>query len=885
LGDRGFEEKRAVRVERLLAKEKAKEITVQEDVALRQKLRAEQRAAKLGFKVGVREERARITDKFRKIIADTDAVRKEIVDSVKESLPLREHGKFIRLVEKAKSQRDLTKAHIRIDRAADIVEKKSAITQIKKRTKNILKSKKIDVDIQNQIKDFLDDFELVKRRESTIKKLRATKEFVDRKARDGENVELPKQVIDALRILSRTSVDVLDVAKLESIIDRIDSLEKVGKIKLRSRRNLVDFEKERIIKEIEAQPSTQKFTEAPKLIPLLGKKAPVKIKLENQFRRVMNFQQHIGLSIAPMDVVFDLFDGSVGYTGEIYKNFKARTDINYSNYLEDFIFGREEIWALADKLKLNDQNFERIGVFAADQQEGGRKKLLDTGLTDAEIDAVILTENETKLFSLMRKRLDQLRTPIAKMMKEVYNESLGKVKNYFSFMTDFATMTNAEVFERVGAGAEQIGQPLTKETNKAFTKERTLGEQVIRLNAMEIYTRHIDNAFYSLHIGPDNRLLFEVANTKKFKELLGNKGSQTVLEWLDTMARKGGAQGEQRMRLLDTFRKNVGIAQLGFKLSSALIQPTALFDGASLIGNYAFKGMKNIALSKDWRTFILNNFPEVKARIGDDRAFAEFTDNRTLAKIQKKGFWMLTELDGITASSVAAGAYERYLDQNNIPLDFSKPNKKGIQEAQKLVRRTQASALFKDAPAVITRGAFTGSRQLDQLIFQFQSFMLGRWSIIRHDMVRLGIQQKDFTKAADIAFYLILAGFAEVGLRLLSKEMISWITREEIEFDKDSITRDLALGFIGNVPFVSQGVSLFAYGSNPVPALSIFGGLIRKAAFRLKGKKTETKLKGVVNLLEAINNTMVGLPGSAQLGDILESALDKGTKKKKKLRI
>ena len=163
--------------------------------------------------------------------------------------------------------------------------------------------------------------------------------------------------------------------------------------------------------------------------------------------------------------------------------------------------------------------------------------------------------------------------------------------------------------------------------------------------------------------------------------------------------------------------------------------------------------------------------------------------------------------------------------------------------------------------------------------------MLNRWSLIRHDLYNLGIKEGDYKKAGNIAFYLMMANFAELGIRKISKELINLLTGSDDDKEiKDGITKEFIMTLLGNIPFVSQAVSALGYGSIPVPSLSLIDtGLDKIRARLIKGKKFKTKLKGIANLLEVLLSTNSQLPGISQATDIIENLIDliyKDTSKK-----
>ena len=876
--DPAFLKKNAPSAARITGQPKPKETVVREDQALRASLTAQERAAKYGYRAGVAEERARLLEALRQKREDIAGIKQEVFDYARTNLPPAARGKLLSNVRDAETATDLAKAFVRVDKEVEALQRRGLVGEIKKRLAKIKDSQTIAVDYKPRVQALIDGIDLTRRQEQTMNRLEATRDYIRRERAAGRDPVMPQHLLDALDILDKKPLDTVTVPELEAIIDRIEILEQLGETKLRSRRNLIEAEKIRIFKEIEANVRRHPIEKIEEDLPPVGVKPTVSQKFRNAFIKKLNFSSLMDLSITPMDAVFDLMDGSQGYTGPMFKNFKKREDLNYSRYLDRSAKKSDEIWVLADELGLNEQNFERIGVYAAAVQETGIEKLMNAGLTMDEIQGVKLSADELKLYDKMRENLDTLRPEIEKMMREVYNESLGKVENYFSFLTDFKAMSEAEVFQRIGERADFIGDPGRKNPELGFTKARVgAGKHKIKLNAMEVYTQHIDNAIYALEIGPDNKMLFELANTDGMKELLGDRGQAIALEWVDLMSRKGGAAGDARITGIDTLRKNIGSAVLGFKLTSALIQPTALLDGAALIGKYAFSGAHDVATSKDLRIFLKDNFPELRARIADDPGYIEFSDNKTLAEIQQAGFWALQKLDGITAASITAGAYQKYLDEHGQKLDFENPDPEAVAYAQLILRRTQASPQFKDLPLILSRGKFgeqTRNRSLARLVFQFQTFMLNRWSLIRHDLARIGIQNGDYARAGNIAFYLALANLAEMGIRRMSKEMIEALTDHEEPDEDDSFWKQFAFTVTGNVPFVSQGVSMAAYGGIPVPALSVLDRIFGKTQSRLiKGKRPETKIKGLVNLAE-FAATLLGVPGARQFGDIAEDLVD-----------
>jgi len=173
-----------------------------------------------------------------------------------------------------------------------------------------------------------------------------------------------------------------------------------------------------------------------------------------------------------------------------------------------------------------------------------------------------------------------------------------------------------------------------------------------------------------------------------------------------------------------------------------------------------------------------------------------------------------------------------------LEVDLDNPNADAIQQAQLLMRRSQASAFFKDLPPVLTRGGLTGNVSLDKLILQFQTFMLNRWSTIRYDMLELGIVNADTRSTKDVmnfAFWLTIANASEMYIRRISNQVIAWATGSDEDDWEETFTQKVVLQAMSNVPFVSQISGSLIYGNIPVPAISISQKLVERGGATAKG--------------------------------------------------
>jgi hypothetical protein len=380
----------------------------------------------------------------------------------------------------------------------------------------------------------------------------------------------------------------------------------------------------------------------------------------------------------------------------------------------------------------------------------------------------------------------------------------------------------------------------------------------------------MSDTHYLVNLGPTAKYLGELAKSKEIGELYGDEGQRILRSYIDTMARKGGVGGAHVLRWLDTLRRNVGIGTLGFRLSSIGIQPSSLIDAMGMVGpTWALKGALNIATSKEWRKFVLKNMQEIRDRMGDDPAFLEFGMGRAAQKAAQWGYWPLEMLDRLTAASVAAGVYEKILHKQGRSVDFAHPDQEAINEAELLVRRTQASGTFGNVPLNVSRGTVFQSRSLAKAVYQFQTFTMNKFSLLAHDMIGEAVANGNVSQASNILVFSALAFMAEEGVRMGIRALTGGTPPpDESEEKALQIAKEAAIDFATTVPMFGQALSAIRYSSVPVPVISTGMDAIKAARQAITGKAPETKLRGGIGLAGAAGR-MAGVPGAGQASDWL----------------
>lgn len=795
---------------------------------------------------------------------DATEVQKTVADALQNSgLSKEDQASFMSTIRDIRDVRQLRRKlpslQKRVGEKIEASSKKAAIADVRKLLRRVEKSNVIAVDYVQAIRDLADAVDTTKRSAKTLDELRASLDHMER-----TGAQLPAKVRSRLKILDKKRVEDVTAAEMEGIADSIRDMIGMGRTKWKLMKAREARKQQHRLEELRA--GAKPLWNAPVLTAPIGERLDRLDRVKNKFTEARNVAQRLGIYKNQMDVIFDIQDGAADYKGPTHRIFKQTIDTSFGRYLDLVQSAQKDVRDLSKTLDLKPEQYDRVMVYAAVQQEGGIDHLKGNGITEAQARAITLTPDEMRMYTLMREKMDAMAPMIEEVMRLNYNKEFVKVDNYFSFMTDFDAMDAKAIQDMFGEDTPKVSGKSAKRKNveKGFTKGRVGGATPIKLNALDVFLKHTDNAAYLVAMGPEIRALSDLARTDDYLNIAGDLGQAVAVDWLDMLARKGKMPG--RIPILDTMRKNTSFAALGFKLSSFIIQWTAIGDGMGFVGpSYVARGLRAFATSREWRQFLKDNLPEVRERAGDDPAYMEL-DGGWAGKVQKAGMIPLQALDVRTASSVAAGAYIKSVESRGGTVDLSNPDPIAIQEAQLAMRRSQSSGFAKDAAPIISQGKFSGNSSLDRLIFQFQSFILNRWSLIEHDMFRAGIMKGNIKQGLNLALFLTLATVVENGMRVWTKELVSALFGVEPPDDKkeESALARAADEVVSLAPYVGQVAGAFGYGSIPVPSLSLIERTLDAYQWAQRSKKEETKAKHYTSAAIYGSGLLFGIPGALQ---------------------
>jgi hypothetical protein len=853
-------------------------------ITMKQWMRDREKASKEGFKAGVKEtgdKYKEIVETLRWTIKDISRVKHEIKMYGNAFLPKGYGKKISDLMDAATDQQGLIKAFIRINEMHDQYVKDTAINKLRDLFGKIASNGSIDIGYQKKALDLMSDVELKNHSDETMARIAAMKDAVDRGVVDHVTPEMAEDI----RILSKKNIKGLTLSQLNGYIEKLEQYLKLARVKLRVRGEGRRLWKDNKLRELaggsKSLTTENEYRNYAQPTTLLE-------RIDLFFNKMKNAADKVATAISPIDVMFDELDGGRGlFNGVNFRTFKSVLDARFGEFLDLEDSLQIPFIKMAQDLGLTTINFERIAIYATSVQEGGDVKLQASLSPEQykQFKNIKLTEDEMAWYQKARQILDSTLPAVKKLMYEEYNAELEAVAGYFPFINDYEAMSEAELKDRFGAYSEMIMEngvytKSRKNPEKGFTVKRVGGEQKVMLNAFDIMMKHTSDVAYFLKMTKDIRILSEIAEDPRYTEIAGDRGRAFVKSWLELMAKKGGNAAETKIAWLDTVRRNIGVGTLGFKLTSALVQPTSLADAAGRIGgDWVTRGVINITDPK-WVKLIMQ-MPEIRRRAGDDPAYASFLtglnggDFIWMRKMQEAGMRPLQYLDMLSAMATAAGAYEKYMTESGQEIDFEKIDPVGMERAQIDVRRSQSSGFFKDAPLMTTKGGLTGNVSVDKALAQFNNFVMNRFSTLHE--VKAEFKRGDIQMLANRATFLILSAIMIQGIRAGVAALKDLVIDDDKDYDWE---KGILTEALGNIPIAGNLITSWVLGRNasiPIPAISAVADVMKASSGAFTAKKPVTKQKNIARLVGATARVL-GFP-SLELQDMAVRAI--GTQEKK----
>jgi len=788
-----------------------------------------------------------------------------------------------------------------VSRRPQDVEKYLLINRILKMADDVRASKKAGRAAREDFLQYFEQFTTEKLNPRAKKEIQETKRFFDRQVAKGEIPNLPKEVLDRIKLLRQTPLQNLPISRLEEVFERASFLS--GYALRQGREFRIGLQRVTGKDVPDAILSgTKQVTTRPQIVRQEGVPENLQGVVRQKLQNFKSLVKEIDVAIQPVKVLLDTLDGDQGYKG-----FLNSVLFNFSDEVPKWTAEKESIFGkfkkIVDEGGMKRDGVERITVTRILRQGGGMERLIARGTFDSAEEARAYYNGIRKAFEALpenhpEKELDRLMTDVFEMLqkrlKEVLQkdlgEDLGNIEKYNPFMLDRKLSLDMMESGEFKSLWDMLKRPEMAEYRRTAIKEafgsakaRTEALRPIAIDGDRIFFDYVDDALYIINMGKRLERIRRFIADPRIESMYGKDGKVILGKLLDNLVKKGGAGGSATVPWLDTLRRKVGVGILGFRIATALMQPTSLFNaGAFIGGGWTAKGAIQ-AFDRDLAKFAEAASSQLKARATtiDDPSFREYLATGLFPDIGQKAvaasFEALRFGDSFAARATWLGAYQKWHADRGMRADFKvAPVRDAVHYADTVLARSQAGVSFMDVPMAVSRGDFPGinNKSIVKAMLQFQNFVLNNWSIVRHDIYRLGIQAGNRREAANKAFWVFAGVSAAAGVSVGTNALLRSFTGEDRDRKEvlDEYIKRVFTESTQTVPFAAPFVSLITYNSLPIPALDAIidlgGGFIDLSQARSGLAKRRALTRFI-----APAGSLLGIPGSSQLSQITQRTI------------
>ena len=847
--------------------------------------------------------------------------RKLLIEFIKKQLPENKEKKIVlSSARKSMNEKELGAVVDRAGAALEASKKRDLVDILRKDLQRIRKNKDIDVVYKRLIENLVADLSLKgKPRAATLIRIVKTNKFIIGELSKGNIPDLPKYVLQEAYRLNQRPVGELSIAELADSVKAIRLLASLGKERhLMNRLTLIREEGKRweVIAAQEGNPlSTREHA-----LKMEGVAPPIDgwMKIKEAF---LNFWggdiRELEAGLTPMAPHADLIDGVKNYLGGFFKGvFDPIIIADGKARMRTALF-TDKVNALQRKFGITAERDKVIYDYLVVQQRGGvsrirllatlfqkfdpARALIEFRKANARIEATkTVTADEKSYASELSNSLKEIYPEFSESMAKNYNITVEQVKNYFPFFIDWSLHDKGDVplYEKFANTSDFI-PPTSKGIAKARAEWASKGSEELRkrlyegkvpqirddIGAGSAAVKYMKTAHFLIEASPELEIGKNIIDRMALEGKLGNIGTPIWNEWISTAFRNWSVPRTSIVEGLDILRKNTTIAVLAMRLSTILTQPSSLGDvGAQLGQEWLSKGMDAV-MKKEIGDYLFRHSIEVRNRMGGETAQVEATEGTAgmRALLTKWGFAPLRAWDEGVVKVAMWGAYQKEMKAKGLEIDLSRaPDAEAWHRAEILMTRTQSTATEAHLPIAISSGqlrvpllrgaegkpVYMNNRSINRSMFQFQNFLLNRWSFIRHDAIRMGITDKNPVEAVRKLSWILLATVYASGVGALSTSILNKLSGKPETSDetKDRVLRTTLLNFAQNVPVIGTYLGSMFYDSYPIPSLGVIKDFTEIGGILTAKKKVLPGIRALETL-----GTAAGIPGITTLSQFTQN--------------
>lgn len=402
--------------------------------------------------------------------------------------------------------------------------------------------------------------------------------------------------------------------------------------------------------------------------------------------------------------------------------------------------------------------------------EGNRKQIMEGfGWNEAQVKAVLshLDEKDWDFVQGAWDLIDSFWPQIAALEKELTGVVPPKVKASEFFTPDgrrmrggyyplvFDPRYNQRIKEKREAEQDLFSQEnnwLRAATRHGHTKMRVDHKGYPVELSLGVFTRHITNVIHDLAFRKPIMQAEKLRNDARIREAIiataGRHAYDQIRPWLQAIANDQRQLDTGIEQVIGYLRKGTTIANMGLKVSTAMMQPLGFTQSIDLLGEkWAALGLAKFYANpaRGWR-FVTDRSVIMRSRMRTlDRdvrdAIKRMTTDSLKARVEATYFQLIGVGDMAVSLPTWMGAYEKAIAEG-------KPEAEAISEADSAVRLSQGAGGAKDL-AAIQRGG-----ELKRMLTMFYSY----FSTLFNLLYRLGKRTKspkDIPRAVLSYFYLV----------------------------------------------------------------------------------------------------------------------------------
>jgi hypothetical protein len=728
--------------------------------------------------------------------------------------------------------------------------------KLARRLKKLRKSKKanISVDYQRRINELIDTIDLKGRPTAkTLDRLVSLREWLETHQ---DKLDIPQARIDQLDRLGKLSLTEMTDQEVKEIQDTVNTLVQLGKLK---RGLKVKYDKQERQKQLDELIASTNNVDPKKFDP----DEPTKIQNFDRGIRQAYMNTLHSPRVADMVDGFQQFDGP---NAALIKDFARGESIAKLNTKALISEAMEKVAEETGISEMDEDQQTRIMIHIR-LREGAFDQAKTLMEQNNMKEVPELSAQEENLIEIIQDATNRFTDQIAATVEEIDNQPFNRLETYIlpiKYEKEFNI-----------AGPEMINQTRHRTTRpiQGFKFERVKGvKRTPRTDIWGIFEEAISEQQWYLNMQPRLEHARQLVLTEEYAEAAGDLMTNWWAEELDQIARRGWSAKAQAQPALRQVRLNLNQAILGYKLSSILMQPFAIFDAMAYMTNkYGLTSSQDIIreFAKAWvnpkyAESIIQDSKALPNRRAGEVAVEEVLDKlgeaKTLRqKFIKSGLSLLQEADIRTAAGVRQGILKA-LEKRGI--------ENAADEADFLMNMVSGSSEVSLRPQVLGQG------ELARTYFTFQSFMLNRWGIIANDIIAGGLLKKGQTWKGRYNAMLALAIFIAAGATEdEAREFVFELTTGKELPDSDAVA-DAMLSLVATIPVLGNIIEGTVRRRSVSPpairtAEQLVGGLKAVAT----GERPETRLRGALRASEAALAITAGIPGTAQAFDFAEGIM------------